>query len=150
MNEKIYFKEIFGNIFNHEGIICHGCNTLGVMGKGLALQMKNKFPEMYNKYKNLCADNILDPGDVYEYENKRKHRIKYVFNLMTQNNLEHASLEYIEKSLQNAVNKAKSLGYNEFAIPLIGCGLGKLKWIDVKKIVKKIAEDNKFKIIVYM
>jgi len=144
-------KEVFGDIFTYDGgIICHGCNTQGLMGKGLALKMKNKFPDMYTKYKNLCADNILEPGDVYEYKDNKNYRIKYVFNLMTQDNLKSASLDYIEKSLEKAIRLAKSYGYNEFAIPLLGCGLGNLKWMDVKKIVLKLAKEYNFKIVVYI
>lgn len=142
-------KEISGNIFNHEGIICHGCNSLGIMGKGLALQMKNKFPNMYNKYKNLCTNKELNPGDVYVFKVNGNYRIKYVFNLITQDNLSSASLDYIEKSMENAIKLAKMYNYNEFAIPLIGCGLGNLKWNDVKKIVVMLAKKHNFKIIVY-
>lgn len=142
--------EIHEDIFTHHGIICHGCNTLGVMKAGLALQMRYKLPDMYMEYHRLCLNGHLRPGNVFEYKNDSNSPIKYVFNLMTQDTLGKASLSYIEKSITVAIDMAKEKGYDEFAIPQLGCGLGKLNWSEVRKVIKRIAEEKSFRVIVYI
>ena len=49
--------EIEGNLLDiEEGVICHQVNCQGVMGGGIALQIKNKWPSVYRVYKNFCTD----------------------------------------------------------------------------------------------
>ena len=58
-----------GNIFNLQDIsnFAHGCNCAGAMGKGIALQFKDKFPKMYIEYKKLCKEGLFSLGDVFTY-----------------------------------------------------------------------------------
>jgi O-acetyl-ADP-ribose deacetylase (regulator of RNase III) len=71
-----------GDIFKLPGITnyTHGCNCSGAMGKGIALQFRTKFPEMYREYKQLCGEGKFKLGDVFKY----KYRDGYIFNLGTQ------------------------------------------------------------------
>ena len=48
-----------GDIFRIEGVssYAHGCNCAGAMGKGIAVQFKDKYPDMYLEYKLLCKEN---------------------------------------------------------------------------------------------
>ena len=72
-----------GNIFNIKGIenYAHGCNCSGAMGKGIALQFKNKFPKMYLEYKKLCKEGQFLLGDVFIY----KYSNGTIFNLQGHN-----------------------------------------------------------------
>ena len=55
-------KIINGNIFDgNEDIICHQTNCLGIMGGGIALQVKKLYPNVYNEYSNLCKDYKENP-----------------------------------------------------------------------------------------
>ncbi len=58
-----------GDIFNIGGVnnYAHGCNCAGAMGKGIALQFKNKYPKMYSEYRARCKDGLFNPGDVFDY-----------------------------------------------------------------------------------
>lgn len=55
-----------GDIFRIDGVssYAHGCNCAGAMGKGIAVQFKSKYPDMYLEYKQLCKENKFCPGDV--------------------------------------------------------------------------------------
>ena len=58
-------KVINGNILNiREGIICHQVNCKGVMGAGLALQIKNKWPEAYDAYMTAYREDHWRPGEI--------------------------------------------------------------------------------------
>ena len=59
----------YGDIFSISGISCyaHGCNCAGAMGKGIALQFKKRFPQMYLQYRKKCLQNQFHPGDVFEF-----------------------------------------------------------------------------------
>lgn len=128
-----------GDIFAISGVYnyAHGCNCAGAMGKGIALQFKDKFPEMYLEYKNLCKENKFNPGDVFDYY----YGHGYVYNLGTQLNWRtSAKLEYISTAIEKMCNLAIKEDVYKIAMPTIGAGLGGLKWMDVKQLIFKIAE----------
>ena len=126
----------YGDIFNIPGVTsyAHGCNCAGAMGKGIALQFKTKFPEMYVEYKRLCDNGEFNPGDVYAYN----YGSGYVFNLGTQATWRtKAKLEFIENAIERMMEIAECAGVEKIALPAIGAGLGGLLWGDVKQILEK-------------
>jgi len=130
----------FGNIFKLEGITsyAHGCNCAGAMGKGIAVQFKNMYPDMYKQYKILCKQDDFVLGDVFEYH----YGNGYIFNLGTQKTWRtRAELHAVEQSLNNMLNMASELEVTKIALPKIAAGLGGLNWEDVKKTINKIAKD---------
>lgn len=45
-----------GDIFSSPSkIIVNTVNTVGVMGKGVALEFKKRYPDMFLSYKSLCV-----------------------------------------------------------------------------------------------
>ena len=127
-----------GDIFALQGVYsyAHGCNCAGAMGKGIALQFKYKFPEMYNEYKRLCQQNKYNPGDVYDYSYDKGH----IYNLGTQETWRtKAKIEYIENSLLKMLELAISDNVKAIALPAIGAGLGGLLWEDVKGVIEKVS-----------
>ena len=123
-----------GNIFSIEGVknSAHGCNCKGAMGKGIALEFKRRFPEMYKEYRELCMKNEFQPGDVFEY----CHGEGYVYNLATQMRMgPHATLDNIRNSIRLMLEMAKENEVSDIAIPAIGAGIGGLNWADVKKVI---------------
>lgn len=116
----------------------HGCNCAGAMGKGIALQFRNKFPKMYEHYKNICKKDEFHVGEVFKYD----YDDGVIFNLGTQRNwTERAHLEFIGESLHKMMVMALDLGIKDIAMPAIGAGLGGCPWDEVKKLISKVANE---------
>ncbi|RKO72597.1 phosphatase [Sphingobacterium puteale] len=130
----------FGNIFNLSVVknYAHGCNCAGAMGKGIALQFKEKYGQMYLEYKNLCKSGGFNLGDVFAYN----YGEGTVFNLGTQKSWKtKAELDAIEESFQKMLLYAHQNRIDKIALPKIGAGLGGLVWDDVKVIINSVAKD---------
>ena len=129
-----------GDIFTLKEVknYAHGCNCAGVMGKGIALQFKIKFPLMYVKYKKKCSEGKFNLGDVYEYN----YGDGYIYNLGTQSSWRtKAKIEAVEFSMRKMLDLASRKGVNAIALPKIGAGLGGLKWQDVKDVIEKMSSE---------
>ncbi len=129
-----------GDIFNISGVssYAHGCNCAGAMGKGIALQFRRKYPEMYLEYKAMCKNGIYNPGDVFDYNYGDGH----IYNLGTQATWRtKARIEYIEQSVKTMLELAVRENVTKIAIPAIGAGLGGLKWEDVKDVLNRVSAD---------
>lgn len=127
-----------GDIFRIEGVTsyAHGCNCAGAMGKGIALQFRNKFPKMYEEYKLMCKEGAYTPGDVFDYNYGKGH----IYNLGTQATWRtKARLEYIERSVTKMLELAKAENVAKIALPAIGAGLGGLKWENVKTVLNNVS-----------
>ena len=57
-----------GNLFEFDGSLAHGVNAAGAMGKGIAVDFKEKWPKMYAEYKSLCDSRQLFPGQIHAFE----------------------------------------------------------------------------------
>lgn len=125
-----------GDVFNFNDVknFAHGCNCAGAMGKGIAIQFKERFPEMYIEYKNLCKNKIFMPGGVFMY----KYEDGYVFNLGTQATWKtKATTIAIETSFLKMLKMASENEIHDIVLPRIGAGLGGLNWSEVKLIIEK-------------
>jgi O-acetyl-ADP-ribose deacetylase (regulator of RNase III) len=119
-----------------ENIIVHQVNELGVMGAGLALQIKNKYPEVYTKYKAVANKECLGKIQMIKIgENK------YICNMFSQRGISrtHKTTDYelmeLCMSKLSKYSKEKNL---TIAIPYkIGCGLAGGDWNTVTKIIEK-------------
>ena len=61
------------NIFNSKcEYIVNPVNTVGIMGKGLALQFKEKYPENFEKYKKYCQKGDFTVGKLLIINEKNK------------------------------------------------------------------------------
>lgn len=120
-----------GNLFDApvEALV-NAVNCEGVMGKGLALTFKNRFPEMFTSYAETCRKGDLRPGELHCFQSPGK---PWVINFPTKDRWRNPSrLEYIESALPRLVAFVQHHGIRSIAIPALGCGLGGLKWDDVK------------------
>ena len=127
----------FGDVFALSGVDCyaHGCNCAGAMGKGIALQFRYKYPDMYIQYKELCKNGLFQPGDVFEYRQNNE----CVFNLATQKDWKTKAIpDAIRSSVRKMLESATAQHINAIAIPKIGAGLGGLIWEDVKRILEEV------------
>lgn len=132
----VWIKE--GDIFELKGVesYAHGCNCAGAMGKGIALQFRKKFPDMYKEYKTLCLDGKFKLGSVFEYYTGSG----YVYNLGTQERWGiSADMKGIEESLRKMLLMASEKKVESIALPRIGSGLGGRDWSEVRIIIERVA-----------
>ncbi len=125
-----------GNIINEpvEALV-NTVNTVGIMGKGIALAFKKAFPDNYKIYKNICDKNEFDIGDILITETGSLLP-KYIINFPTKRHWRNRSeMEYIEKGMKELIKKINEYGIQSIAIPPLGCGNGGLKWNDVIQII---------------
>lgn len=129
-------KIIIGNIFNSKlETLVNTINCVGVMGKGIALEFKNRFPEMYLEYLQKCNSFSVKPGVPYIY---RDLSGKTILNFPTKDDWRSPSnIEYIKSGLRWFSKNYKSLNINSIAFPPLGCGNGGLLWEDVGPIMYK-------------
>lgn len=118
----------------------HGVNCRGLMGAGIAITFKRRYPEMFDKYKRFCDAEKLTPGMVYPYLDDKRNT--WIYNMATQNNPgKNAHLMYVEECAEKVLTHADENSISYVAIPLIGCGIGGLSWQNVQIILEK-AEEN--------
>lgn len=100
-------------------------NTVGVMGKGIALVFKQLYPEMYEQYRELCLAGKLDIGKLYIYRTPNK----IIVNFPTKKHWRGRSrVEYIEAGLEEFVRTYDKYGISTVSFPQLGCGNGELDW----------------------
>lgn len=107
-----------GDIFSLKDVssFAHGCNCAGAMGKGIALQFRQKFPRMYYEYKLLCKKGIFVPGDVFDFDYGNGH----IYNLATQLTWRtKAKIEFIQTSMLKMFELATSEQVSKIAMPTI-------------------------------
>ena len=117
---------IDGDLFESPAqVLVNTVNTRGVMGKGIALQFKRIYPDMFKRYRDHCEHNQLTIGNLFLW--KTSH--KWVLNFPTKEHWRNPSRpEYIEKGLQKFVSIYDALGITSIAFPALGCGNGELDY----------------------
>lgn len=122
--------EINGDLFESKAqALVNTVNCYGVMGKGIALEFKKKFPEMFEVYKEYCDKKLIKPGVLQLY----KKSSPWILNFPTKDHWRSPSkLEYIESGLIKFSNEYKSKGIKSIAFPKLGTQNGGLDWEDVK------------------
>lgn len=114
-------------------VLVNTVNTEGVMGKGIALQFKKIFPEMFAEYQKLCEQGKIDIGKLWIYKSPNK----WVLNFPTKRFWRQPSrIEYIEIGLRKFVAEFGDLKIHSIAFPALGCGNGELEWAEVKVLME--------------
>jgi len=132
-----------GDIFKSKAqALVNPVNCVGIMGKGLALKFKNKFPDMFLEYKKHCQEDIIQIGKMFVYSIFHKNKDWYIINFPTKKHWrENSKIEYIEEGLKDLVKEIEKLKLTSIAIPALGCGLGGLEREDVSALIKKYLSD---------
>ena len=132
-------KYLTGNILESRAqTLVNTVNTVGVMGKGIALQFKNQFPNNYKIYKEACENKELKIGDllVTDEESLLSGK-KIIINFPTKTHWRYSSeYEYIEKGLTALVNVIQEKKIESIAIPPLGSGNGGLDWTKVRAMIE--------------
>lgn len=113
-------------------------NCVGVMGRGIALQFKNAFPDNFKAYKAICDRKELQPGRMFVFETGELTNPRYIINFPTKRHWRGKSrIEDIESGLDALVQEIKDRKIHSIAIPPLGSGLGGLKWAEVRPLIEQ-------------
>lgn len=141
-----------GDIFREDvDAIVNTVNCVGVMGRGIALQFKKRFPENFKVYESACKHKEVVPGKMFVHETGSLIGPKYVINFPTKRHWRGASrMEDIESGLQDLVTVIANLNIKSIALPPLGCGLGGLDWSKVKGCIESaLSQLSEVQIIVF-
>ena len=141
-------KVLIGNMFESKvQTLVNTVNCVGVMGKGVALEFKQKYPRMFQEYVDLCKKGLLHPGQPYYYSDLTGTS---VVNFPTKDHWRSPSkLSYIVSGLEWFRNNYKQLGISSIAFPPLGCGNGGLSWEVVGPLMYEMLSDLPIQIEVY-
>jgi O-acetyl-ADP-ribose deacetylase (regulator of RNase III) len=108
-------------------------NCVGVMGRGVALQFRNAHPQNFKAYEKACQRKEIHPGRMFVFETGELTNPHYIINFPTKRHWRGKSrMEDIESGLEALVAVLKEKKIRSVAIPPLGCGLGGLKWEEVR------------------
>lgn len=141
-------KYIEGNIFDSPAqVIVNTVNTVGVMGKGIAKECKERYPEMFQLYQQACKSQKLTIGKLMLWYGEDR----WVLNFPTKIHWRGRSkIEYIEKGLKEFCDKYIDYNITSVAFPKLGCGNGGLEWNIVKPLMEEYLHSLPLDIYIYL
>ncbi|WP_192347630.1 macro domain-containing protein [Algoriphagus sp. Y33] len=141
-----------GNILDSKAeALVNTVNTVGVMGKGIALQFKKAYPNNFKAYNLACKTDQVKVGKLFvTKEANISGGEKFIINFPTKKDWRKPSeYEYIENGLQDLINVINTYNINSIAIPPLGAGNGGLEWEKVKTIIAKYLNGVDIEVFVY-
>jgi O-acetyl-ADP-ribose deacetylase (regulator of RNase III) len=126
-------------------------NCVGIMGRGIALQFKNDFPENFKAYEAACEREEVQPGKMFVFETRTLTNPKFIINFPTKRHWRGKSrMEDIDSGLKALVEEIRTRSIRSIAIPPLGSGLGGLNWAEVRpRIVEALRGLNDLHVIVF-
>lgn len=145
---NLTFKK--GNIFSSDKqTIVNTINCVGVMGKGIALGFRLRYPEMFERYKELCKSKQIVIGKLWLYKLPQEGS-QWVLNFPTKKHWKYPSrMEYLEAGLQKFVDTYEEKGITSIAFPLLGAHNGGLDKIEVLDMMHSYLEKCSIPIDIY-
>jgi len=141
-----------GNLLEAETeAIVNTVNCVGYMGKGIALQFKQAFPDNFTAYQKACKAGRVRPGQMFVHETGLMFNPKYIINFPTKRHWRGKSkLEDIRSGLAALVEDVRRLGIRSIAVPPLGCGLGGLDWQTVRRKIEEVfAQVPEVRVLLY-
>ena len=122
---------------NAEALV-NAVNCVGVMGRGIALQFRKAFPENFKIYEAACKRGEVKPGEMLVFDTHQVTNPRYIINFPTKRHWRDQSrITDIESGLEALVKEVHDRGISSIAVPALGCGLGGLKWSEVRLRIEK-------------
>jgi len=120
-------RTLVGDIFRSTAqTLVNTVNCVGVMGKGIALEFRKRFPAMYDDYVRRCANGGVELGKPYLF---RGPELPWVLLFPTKQHWRSVSrLDDIVRGLRYLEAHVQEWGITSLAVPPLGCGLGQLEW----------------------
>lgn len=137
-----------GNLFDSQAQTwVNTVNCVGVMGKGIALEFKKRFPEMFDDYAARCRRHEVRLGHPYLYKCLVP---PWILNFPTKDHWRSvAKLESITRGLEHLLQHYRQWGITSLAVPPLGCGEGQLEWRIVGRILYRYLERMDIPVEVY-
>ena len=118
--------------------IVNTVNCVGIMGRGLALQFKNKFPQNFKEYQLACKNKEVQLGKMFVHQTGQLINPKYIINFPTKGHWkQNSKIEDISNGLDDLITIIEKYSIKSIAIPPLGSGLGGLDWKMVKKLIEE-------------
>ena len=126
-------------------------NTVGVMGKGIALMFKEAFPENFQAYKKACDRREIEVGQMFVTERRQLIGPRWIINFPTKKHWRNPSkMEWIERGLEDLQRIIREKGIRSIALPPLGSGNGGLDWSEVReKIEVSLSKLSDVEVTVY-
>jgi O-acetyl-ADP-ribose deacetylase (regulator of RNase III) len=126
-----------GNLLESDAeALVNTVNTVGVMGKGVALMFKEAFPENFKRYEAACAAKMLHVGKMFVTERRDLYGPKWIINFPTKAHWRYPSkMEWIAKGLDDLRDVIISRSIKSVALPPLGAGNGGLEWDNVRSLM---------------
>lgn len=145
-------KDAAGNLLEADtDAVVNTVNTVGVMGKGIALQFKQAYPDNFRAYEAACRRGEIELGRVFVFETNTLGRPHFIINFPTKQHWRGRSrLPDIAAGLRDLRQTIRDRRIKSIAVPPLGCGNGGLNWQDVRPLIVKILGDLRdVEILVY-
>ncbi|MCT9809786.1 macro domain-containing protein [Acidovorax sp. Be4] len=134
----------YGDLLKQDDVdaIVNTVNCVGVMGKGIALQFKNKWPANFAAYHAASKSGQVRPGRMMVFDAGAYAQPHFIINFPTKDHWRgNSQLAFIEDGLKDLVAQVRALDIQSLAIPPLGCGNGGLDWRDVKPLIEAAFAD---------
>ncbi len=141
-----------GDILRDESeAIVNTVNCVGVMGRGIALQFRNAYPDNFKAYEKACQREEVQPGRMFVYETGELTGPRYIINFPTKRHWRGKSrMEDIDSGLLALVELLRDKKIRSIALPPLGSGLGGLDWSEVRpRIVAALGDLDEVKVTIY-
>lgn len=128
-----------GDILKDESeALVNTVNCVGVMGRGIALQFKDAYPENFREYAAACRRGDVKPGKMLVHETGKLTQPRYIINFPTKRHWRGKSrIQDIESGLKALIEVLLARKIRSVAIPPLGSGLGGLDWSDVRPLIER-------------
>lgn len=142
---------IKGNVFETDcDVIVHGCNAQGIMGSGIAKQVKQLYPEAFRVYRDFCLLNNRNASILGTIVWSIEENV-IIANCITQHKYGYGEKRYLDyDALRNCMAHIEIVGrvrrYKSIAMPKIGAGLGGGDWNIIAQIINTEIQDLKVKV----
>jgi len=133
-------ERVTGNLLEADvEALVNTVNTVGVMGKGLALQFRQAFPENYQAYQKACAQHEVRPGQMFVFTTGQLTNPRYIINFPTKRHWRQKTrIQDIDDGLGALIEVVRAKGIRSLAVPPLGCGSGGLAWDEVRPRIEKV------------
>lgn len=137
------FIDAHGNLLKaNVEALANSVNTVGVMGKGIALQFKNAFPLNFKAYEAACRKEAVRLGEMFVFDNGQLMLPRWIINFPTKGHWRAKSrIHDVADGLDDLHEVIKALGIASIALPPLGCGHGGLDWDEVRPLIKDRLRD---------
>lgn len=136
-------EETTGNILDSDAeAVVNTVNCVGVMGRGIALQFKQAYPDNFRDYAQACKKGKVRPGQMFVVPTSLMMNPKYIINFPTKRHWKGKSkIEDIEVGLVALVEEIRHRKIKSVAVPPLGCGSGGLDWSHVRPLITSAFAD---------